>query len=403
MKQGAWIVNVARGRIVVDESALLDAALFRATRRAVLDAVRPGALATRSSAVAAAERDPLAAQLVEIVDGSTNGRSSCSPTISAVSSSTARCGTSSIWKSDTDMTPSVVTMRVSTVAPRPRPAPKGVGRPVGTPLTALEGLTDPRGSTTAGLEPGRTWLVVVELEDDDGLVGVGTAGFGNPATVELLGQLEPLVVGRPRRRSVASGRSMYRATLNIGRRGVVLHAISAIDIALWDLFGKQLGVPVYELARREDASLAPRLRELALRHRGPRRARRRGRRVGGTGIRGGQAAASVRPPRRARGDRQERRARPHGRRRGRPRRRRDGRRVHELGRRLRDPLHPRDRGRGHPAPLDRGARDPRRRRAAWRASAPRSTRRSRPASTRRRGTASVTSSRPAPSTSSSPT
>ena len=41
--------------------------------------------------------------------------------------------------------------------------------------------------------------------------------------------------------------SMYRATLNIGRRGVVLHAISAVDIALWDLFGKQLGVPVYEL------------------------------------------------------------------------------------------------------------------------------------------------------------
>ena len=40
---------------------------------------------------------------------------------------------------------------------------------------------------------------------------------------------------------------MYRATLNIGRRGVVLHAISAVDIALWDLFGKQLGVPVYEL------------------------------------------------------------------------------------------------------------------------------------------------------------
>jgi galactonate dehydratase len=40
---------------------------------------------------------------------------------------------------------------------------------------------------------------------------------------------------------------MYRATLNIGRRGVVLHAMSAVDIALWDLFGKQLGVPVYEL------------------------------------------------------------------------------------------------------------------------------------------------------------
>ena len=145
------------------------------------------------------------------------------------------------------MTPSVVTMRVSTVARRPRPAPKGVGRPVGTPLTVLEGLTDPRGSTTAGLEPGWTWLVVVELEDENGLVGNGTAGFGNPATIELLGQLEPLVVGRAPSEVGRVWEAMYRATLNIGRRGVVLHAISAVDIALWDLFGKQLGVPVYEL------------------------------------------------------------------------------------------------------------------------------------------------------------
>ena len=138
-------------------------------------------------------------------------------------------------------------MRVSTAAPRPRPAPKGVGRPVGTPLTVLEGLADPRGSTTAGLEPGRTWLVVVEFEDENGLVGVGTAGFGNPATVELLRQLEPLVVGSAPSEVGRTWETMYRATLNVGRRGIVLHAISAVDIALWDLFGKQLGVPVYEL------------------------------------------------------------------------------------------------------------------------------------------------------------
>ena len=145
------------------------------------------------------------------------------------------------------MTAAIVRMRVSTVAPRPRPAPKGVGRPVGTPLTVLEGGPDPRGTTTAGLAPGRTWLVVVELEDEDGLVGAGTAGFGNPATLELLGQLEPLVLGAAPSEVGRVWETMYRATLNVGRRGVVLHAISAVDIALWDLFGKQLGVPVYEL------------------------------------------------------------------------------------------------------------------------------------------------------------
>ena len=145
------------------------------------------------------------------------------------------------------MTTSVVSMRVSTAAPRPRPAPKGRGRPVGTPLTVLEGRADPRGATTAGLAPGRTWLVAAELEDENGLVGVGTAGFGNPATVELLRQLEPLVVGVAPSEVGRAWETMYRSTLNVGRRGVVLHAISAVDIALWDLLGKQLGVPVYEL------------------------------------------------------------------------------------------------------------------------------------------------------------
>ena len=145
------------------------------------------------------------------------------------------------------MTPPVARMRVSTVAPRASPAPKGLGRPVGTPLTVLEGVADARGASSAGLPPARTWLVVVELEDADGVVGVGTAGFGNPATIEVLHQLEPLVVGRAPSEVGHVWETMYRATLNVGRRGLVLHSISAVDIALWDLFGKQLGVPVYEL------------------------------------------------------------------------------------------------------------------------------------------------------------
>lgn len=146
-----------------------------------------------------------------------------------------------------NVTTPVRTLRVSTVAPRPHPAPKGVGRPVGTPLTVLDGVADARGTTSAGLPPARTWLVVVELEDEDGVVGVGTAGFGNPAAIEVLRQLEPLVVGRAPSEVGHVWETMYRATLNVGRKGVVLHAISAIDIALWDLLARQLGVPVHDL------------------------------------------------------------------------------------------------------------------------------------------------------------
>ena len=40
---------------------------------------------------------------------------------------------------------------------------------------------------------------------------------------------------------------MYDATSYYGRRGVVIHAISAIDIALWDIRGKAAGKPVVEV------------------------------------------------------------------------------------------------------------------------------------------------------------
>ena len=145
------------------------------------------------------------------------------------------------------MSAPVAQLRVSTVAARGETAPKGRGRPVGTPLTAVPGFADPRGASAAGLQPARTWLVIVELEDADGVVGIGTAGFGNPAAVELVRQLEPHVTGRAPDEVAHIWELMYRSTLNIGRRGVVLHAISAIDIALWDLLAKQLGVPVYVL------------------------------------------------------------------------------------------------------------------------------------------------------------
>ena len=40
---------------------------------------------------------------------------------------------------------------------------------------------------------------------------------------------------------------MYRANIYGGRRGVGLHAMSGIDLALWDIKGKALGLPVWKL------------------------------------------------------------------------------------------------------------------------------------------------------------
>ena len=208
-----------------------------------------------------------------------------------------------------------------------------------------------------------------------------------------------------RPRSHTSGSRCTAATLNIGRRGVV----AARDQrrrhrALGPASGKQLGVPVYELLGGKLRTLAAGVRELAVRDRGPRCAGRRGRRVGGAGLHGGEAAPAVRP---ARGEA------------------RGSRRNVELVRTVVDAVGPDvdvmadaymswdvgyaircirgNRGRGDPAALDRGAgRSPTTSRGS-RASAPRSRRRSPPASTRRPATDSATSSRPARSTCSSRT
>ena len=40
---------------------------------------------------------------------------------------------------------------------------------------------------------------------------------------------------------------MYRGLIYFGRRGIAIHAISGLDIALWDIKGKALGKPIYEL------------------------------------------------------------------------------------------------------------------------------------------------------------
>ena len=57
---------------------------------------------------------------------------------------------------------------------------------------------------------------------------------------EILGGEDPVQI-------TALWERMYEGTFWHGRRGLGLHAIGALDIALHDLAGKQLGLPVYKL------------------------------------------------------------------------------------------------------------------------------------------------------------
>lgn len=91
------------------------------------------------------------------------------------------------------------------------------------------------------------WLVV-EVMTDTGHVGLGNAGLAPRLAKQAIDQyLAPLLIGREAWDIEFLWQLMYRKTLTWGRKGVGMAAISAVDIALWDLVGKATGQPVFRL------------------------------------------------------------------------------------------------------------------------------------------------------------
>jgi len=93
---------------------------------------------------------------------------------------------------------------------------------------------------------------LVEVITDEGLSGWGEAfaqGLEPPeiAAVVIDKALRPLVVGADPLDIEVLWHRMYQMTRDYGRKGSILAAISAIDIALWDIAGKCHGQPVYKL------------------------------------------------------------------------------------------------------------------------------------------------------------
>ena len=89
--------------------------------------------------------------------------------------------------------------------------------------------------------------VVVEIETAAGVVGVATGSGGHPAAWMIRHHLGRFLLGEDARNLNRVWDRMYRATLPYGRKGLPIMAISAVDLALWDLVGKVRGEPVYNL------------------------------------------------------------------------------------------------------------------------------------------------------------
>ena len=130
-----------------------------------------------------------------------------------------------------------------------------------SPIAAVEVIAL-RAPSTDVLDTAATSLVV-RITDEAGRVGIGetdTAVEPARAFLEMPDQhawsrspVELLVGADPFELAALHDR-LHEATVWPGRHGVVVHALSAVDIALHDLVGRQLGRPVWQLlggARRD--------------------------------------------------------------------------------------------------------------------------------------------------------
>jgi galactonate dehydratase len=100
--------------------------------------------------------------------------------------------------------------------------------------------------------PGRRSLLFVQVDTDEGLTGWGEittypGPVANRATAAYVDEIGKWLCGETPTRIEAIWHKIFRAMTYVGTRGATTAAISGIDIALWDIRGKTLGQPIYEL------------------------------------------------------------------------------------------------------------------------------------------------------------
>ena len=114
---------------------------------------------------------------------------------------------------------------------------------IANPMSAYAKYRDKRSSWGIGVLGG----LVVEIETADGVRGVATGSGGPPAAWLIKNHYARFLIGEDARNTNLIWDEMYRASLPYGRKGLPIMAISAVDLALWDLIGKVRKEPVYNL------------------------------------------------------------------------------------------------------------------------------------------------------------
>lgn len=118
-----------------------------------------------------------------------------------------------------------------------------VDTPIANPMSVYEPYRASR--TSWGINALGT--VVVEVELDDGTVGIGASVGGEPACYIIEKHLSRFVEGQRVHDVELMWDMMWRATMPYGRKGLPIQAISAVDLAIWDALGKVREEPVYAM------------------------------------------------------------------------------------------------------------------------------------------------------------
>ncbi|MGB8479576.1 MAG: mandelate racemase/muconate lactonizing enzyme family protein [Acidobacteriaceae bacterium] len=98
--------------------------------------------------------------------------------------------------------------------------------------------------------------LVVRVETDAGITGIGEidssplaakGAIDGPYSHTITSGLAHLIVGEDPFETEKIWYKMYASNIYSGRRGIAIHAMSGIDLALWDIKGKALGLPIWKL------------------------------------------------------------------------------------------------------------------------------------------------------------
>ena len=105
----------------------------------------------------------------------------------------------------------------------------------------------PKGGWDSEIQPGDSLHAIVAVHTDGGITGYGSAYTDGRLVQTALKVLERFYLGENALEPERVTEKMHQNTFWMGRGGTLTHAISGIDIALWDIAGKAHGVPVAQL------------------------------------------------------------------------------------------------------------------------------------------------------------